>query len=161
MKSMTIGDWNRVWELAVENFVLLGDDHGPNHWRRVMGYGTLIASMTKGADVDVVKAFAMLHDCHRVHEHDDPEHGARAAEFANNLYVQRHLRFSLSQINLLCTACIGHDKGHIAKHPTIGACWDADRLDLPRVGIQPEYALMSTQAGKAAAADMQYLCPKK
>jgi hypothetical protein len=27
---------------------------------------------------------------------------------------------------------------------TVGCCWDADRLDLPRVGILPEASLMST-----------------
>ena len=28
--------------------------------------------------------------------------------------------------------------------PTVGACWDADRLDLPRVWITPDPALLST-----------------
>lgn len=31
--------------------------------------------------------------------------------------------------------------------PTIGTCWDADRMDLPRVGIQPDPQKMSTQEG--------------
>jgi uncharacterized protein len=29
---------------------------------------------------------------------------------------------------------------------TIGCCWDADRLDLPRVGIHPDANLMSTES---------------
>ena len=34
---------------------------------------------------------------------------------------------------------------------TIGTCWDADRLDLGRVGIIPSSDFMSTQAGKESA----------
>jgi hypothetical protein len=33
-------------------------------------------------------------------------------------------------------------------NPTIGCCWDADRLDLSRVGIEPDTELMSTDAGR-------------
>jgi uncharacterized protein len=33
----------------------------------------------------------------------------------------------------------------------IGMCWDADRLDLTRIGVTPDPALMSTPAGKRAA----------
>ena len=29
--------------------------------------------------------------------------------------------------------------------PTVGTCWDADRLHLPRVSIVPDPALLSTQ----------------
>ena len=34
---------------------------------------------------------------------------------------------------------------------TIGTCWDADRLDLGRVGVIPSVDFMSTHAGKKAA----------
>jgi uncharacterized protein len=34
--------------------------------------------------------------------------------------------------------------------PTIGVCWDADRLDLTRVGIMPDPEFFSTAAGKEA-----------
>ena len=34
---------------------------------------------------------------------------------------------------------------------TIGTCWDADRLDLGRVGVIPSVDFMSTQDGKEAA----------
>ncbi|MBB6018173.1 hypothetical protein HNQ04_003450 [Deinococcus radiopugnans ATCC 19172] len=32
-------------------------------------------------------------------------------------------------------ACKHHASGQTTDEPTLGACWDADRLDLPRVGI--------------------------
>jgi hypothetical protein len=36
--------------------------------------------------------------------------------------------------------------------PTIGVCWDADRLDLPRVGTRPTSDRMSTPYGKQCCA---------
>jgi hypothetical protein len=41
----------------------------------------------------------------------------------------------------------------VARHPdvTIQTCWDADRLDLGRVGIRPDPARMGTEAGKRIA----------
>ena len=44
------------------------------------------------------------------------------------------------------TGRVEHTDGTISDDPTIGCCWDADRLDLPRVGMQPDPALLSTEA---------------
>ncbi|TML82741.1 MAG: hypothetical protein E6G09_09645, partial [Actinobacteria bacterium] len=43
------------------------------------------------------------------------------------------------------------DRGLTTTNPTIGCCWDADRLDLGRVGIEPDPELMSTIAGPERA----------
>src|SRR5271157_5370311 len=49
---------------------------------------------------------------------------------------------------LLHRACAGHT--HERTHPnvTIQTCWDADRLDLGRVGITPHPSLLCTDAAK-------------
>lgn len=52
--------------------------HGLEHWSRVMVNGLRLASGT-GADVDT---FALLHDCCRHDEYEDPLHGPRAASYA-------------------------------------------------------------------------------
>ena len=39
----------------------------------------------------------------------------------------------------------------MSEHPTIGTCWDADRLDLGRVGIVPQPKFMSTAFAKEVA----------
>ena len=39
-----------------------------------------------------------------------------------------------------------HSHGHVSADPTIGTCWDADRLHLPRVWIEPDPARFSTTA---------------
>jgi hypothetical protein len=46
-------------------------------------------------------------------------------------------------------ALAGHSDGLVTDDPTIGCCWDADRLDLWRVGAPPVPALLSTEAAKA------------
>jgi uncharacterized protein len=53
-----------------------------------------------------------------------------------------------SSFELLYQACADHADGYISNDPTIGACWDADRLDLWRVGITPSPALFSTLIGR-------------
>ena len=49
---------------------------------------------------------------------------------------------------LLQYACVWHTHGLLNNDPTIGTCWDADRLDLARVGIQPDAHFMSTEFGR-------------
>jgi uncharacterized protein len=46
-----------------------------------------------------------------------------------------------------------HAEGHTSDDPTIGVCWDADRLDLGRVGMRPRARYMSTAAGRKLAGD--------
>jgi hypothetical protein len=41
--------------------------------------------------------------------------------------------------------------GQLSDDPTIGTCWDADRLDLVRVGTQSEPSYMSTEFGSEIA----------
>jgi uncharacterized protein len=61
--------------------------------------------------------------------------------------------FQLSDehLELLGYACKWHAHGRLSADPTIGTCWDADRLDLGRVGIAPEAGYMSTELGRKIA----------
>ncbi|BCU77864.1 hypothetical protein llg_25790 [Luteolibacter sp. LG18] len=124
--------------------------HGPDHWRRVERNAVLLATRT-GADVDVVRLFALFHDSRRENDGHDPEHGARgaahAAELRGTAYALDDARFELLRL-----ACTGHTDGLHHPDPTIGTCWDADRLDLGRVGMIPDPYYMSTAFGKEIAA---------
>ena len=75
----------------------------------------------------------------------DPEHGPRAAAFAAELHAEGMLAITAAQLELLQHACSEHANGFVSTDPTVGACWDADRLDLPRVWITPDPALLSTE----------------
>jgi uncharacterized protein len=94
----------------------------------------------------------VLHDSHRKNESHDPDHGKRASEWAK---VLRGDAFELPDdaFNTLCQALIWHDKGRTSDDPTIGTCWDADRLDLTRVGVKPAETFMSTGRGRSIVRD--------
>lgn len=144
-------DFPQLWEHVVAQFPLAGrSDHGAEHWRRVERNGLLLATRT-GADLIVLRLFALFHDSRRQNEFFDDDHGKRGAQFAASL---RGTLFELSDdsFELLHTACAGHTDGHHHAHPTIGTCWDADRLDLGRVGIIPDPEFMSTDFGREIAA---------
>ena len=123
--------------------------HGLSHWKRVKKYGLRIASYS-GADVTVVKLFALFHDAARLNNDIDEDHGQRAAELAKEL---RNILYTLddSRFYLLFEACRYHADGFISSDPTIGTCWDADRLDLWRVHVQPDEKRMNTVRGKELA----------
>ena len=53
--------------------------------------------------------------------------------------------------HLLCEACRLHITIHKTGDPTIDACFDADRLDLWRVGIIPDPKRMATDIGAQLA----------
>jgi uncharacterized protein len=58
--------------------------------------------------------------------------------------------FELSdrEFQLLHRACAGHTHERIHPDVTIQTCWDADRLDLGRVGITPSPYYLNTEAAK-------------
>jgi uncharacterized protein len=123
--------------------------HGPSHWRRVESFGLDIAERS-GADIVVVRLFALLHDACRRNDGDDLEHGPRAAAMLYRI-VPSVFAIDPKRFELLEHAVRHHTSGLISDDPTIGACWDADRLDIGRVGIAPDARYMSTPAGRQMA----------
>jgi len=123
--------------------------HGPAHWRRVERNGLLLATRT-GADVSVVRLFALFHDSRRENDGWDAGHGARGAEYAATL---RGALYDLpdDHFELLRYACVWHTDAEHHDDPTIATCWDADRLDLGRVGVIPAPEFMSTDFGRRIA----------
>ena len=122
--------------------------HGPAHWLKVAQNGKTLAEATDGADASVAQMFGLLHDCERRNDEHDPQHGPRAAVFAQKLFDQGKLPLTEPQLSLLKLACERHDLGEVSDDPTLGVCWDADRLELPRVGIRPDPKFFSTAAGR-------------
>ena len=109
--------------------------HGIVHWARVLENGLKLADET-GADREVVSLFALFHDSRRINEYTDPDHGRRGAAYAETL---RGRLFDLNDAGfaLLQQACDLHTDGLIEGEITLQTCWDADRLDLGRVGVTP------------------------
>ncbi len=120
--------------------------HGPAHWLRVLANGRALAALTPGANPALVELFALLHDSRRQDEDLDLGHGERAAAFAQTLADEGLLTLPAADLTLLATACAGHEHGQTSPNPSIGCCWDADRLELSRLNRRPKPALLSTQA---------------
>ncbi len=143
-------DWLEAAKKEFEKTYVLGKQsyHGPWHWEKVEKNALALAKKTKGADKEVVQLFALIHDTKRENEDQDPEHGHRSAKYAEMLFNMGKFPITKQQLYLLMEACKYHNDGKVSNNPTIGVCWDADRLDLTRVGIIPDPELLSTQAGK-------------
>lgn len=123
--------------------------HGVVHWARVLENGRKLAATT-GANVEVVSLFAVFHDSRRENDGDDCGHGGRGAELAAKL---RGRLFDLpdAEFDLLSRACERHTGGRTDPDVTALTCWDADRLDLGRVGVVPAPRYLCTAAAKAPA----------
>jgi len=118
--------------------------HGLGHWARVLDNGMKIAE-TNGANVKVIQAFALLHDCCRENEYGDSKHGFRAAQL-----ICKYFKNSLNNFEsyLLYEACSLHTQNRTHLNLTVRTCFDADRLDLPRVGIAVDPKQLCTDEGK-------------
>jgi uncharacterized protein len=120
--------------------------HGVVHWARVLENGLTLAKRT-GANVAVVTLFALFHDCRRINDGWDDDHGLRGAQFAQSLRGT-HIDLADAEFRLLYEACRLHTDGHVKADVTIQTCWDSDRLDLGRVGITPAPHRLCTDAAR-------------
>jgi uncharacterized protein len=134
--------------------------HGEDHWKRVGAAGLALLPETPGADASLVLLFALFHDSMRVNDSIDPMHGPRAAVLARDL---RGGPYDLGdeEMELLAFACEEHTNGKLGENQTVGVCWDADRLNLWRVGFEPDPRFLSTEAARsekriAWARDLQH-----
>lgn len=132
---------------AIKRFRMNQDGiHGVAHWKRVLENGRYLGKHGE-ANLRVVEAFALLHDCCRESDGLDRDHGRRAAEFAAAL-DREILGLNGEERELLCFACENHEKGRTTEDLTVGVCWDSDRLDLGRVGIVPNPKYLSTERAR-------------
>ena len=120
--------------------------HGVPHWARVLENGRRLSKVT-GARRDIVELFAVFHDSRRINEGIDSGHGRRGAELAREL---RGVVYDLDDeaFGLLIQACDLHTEGYLDADITVQTCWDADRLDLGRVGITPRAEKLCTEGAK-------------
>lgn len=145
-KTMTLISSALLALLRAEFALDLNGVHGEAHWKRVRDTGLRLAERT-GADTRVVELFAYLHDVKRESDGFDREHGARAAAFVETLDASWLLVPTLARQQLIY-ACRLHTAGLIEADVTVQTCWDADRLDLGRVGIRPNPRLLCTAAAR-------------
>jgi uncharacterized protein len=122
--------------------------HGSAHWARVRNNG-LALSEHNGANVRVIEAFSVIHDSCRLSDGHDPDHGPRAAAFASSINATL-LKLGPKELAELIDACTHHTRGiTVGFSITVLTCWDADRLDLGRVGIVPKPEFLCTEIARS------------
>lgn len=121
--------------------------HGVVHWARVLENGLRLAD-ENGAVPDVVTLFALFHDARRQSDGHDWGHGLRGAKLAKRLRG-RAFELNDADFELLYRACEHHTEGRFDESVTVCTCWDADRLDLGRVGITPDPKYLCTPEGRS------------
>ncbi len=150
----------RLREFAIQHSKL-GDYsiHGISHWDRVARNADALS--TSDVDSLVVKAFAYIHDVERINESDDLQHGPRAALLVDEIRSSVLSFLNDQEIEQLKEACRLHTLRHKTEDATINACFDADRLDLGRVGITPNPDKMATVQGCILAEKMMEVNPEE
>jgi uncharacterized protein len=124
--------------------------HGYQHWARVRENGLRLAGIN-GADKTIVELFAFLHDSARNDDGRDGDHGKRAVEVIRALHG-RYFSLSADDLARQEYACAYHtftrpDNARTSDL-TIFTCWDADRLDIGRVGSEIKPGLLFTAAAR-------------
>lgn len=144
---------------ALQNFIFEdriydSDIHGIVHWRQVEFNGLLMAPQL-GADIEVVRLFAIFHDSKRMDDGYDETHGPRGAEFAKLCRERKLFQIDDARFEKLYHACKFHTTESHSGDATIDVCYDSDRLDLGRVGIYPDPDKLATEPGKKIARKLQ------
>lgn len=139
----------------------LGETHGLSHWQRVERNGIILSTengaIRQDVNIKVVRFFAYLHDKCRLNDLADLEHGVRSADMLSTIRGTILKDFTDEEVALLEKACRYHTTEHRTGIPTVDVCFDADRLDLERVGIVPNPKLMATEQGAYYAANIHLI----
>ena len=143
-------DFAAIMEHAFANRPFISEVHGIEHWHQVEFNGLLLAPRT-GADIDVVRLFAIFHDSKRFDDGHDRDHGLRGAEFARECREAKLFEIEDERFEKLYHACKFHTHERRNDDVTISTCYDADRLDLGRVGFPLDPQKMATSFGSQIA----------
>ena len=137
-------------EYAIKH-TIMGDNsvHGISHWDRVSKNADSL--WTSDVNLLVVKAFAYIHDVEREDDGYDLLHGPRAAALVDEIRDTELAFLNDDEILQLKKACELHTTTLRTEDATVNACFDADRLDLGRVGITPNPDKMATAQGQIIA----------
>ena len=139
--------------LRQETAFITSPIHGAKHWQTVERNGHYLANFND-ADKVVLSYFAYFHDCMRENEGRDKGHGPRGAVFA--MKHRDIIELNDVQFKQLTDACKGHTYGTRPECITINTCWDADRLDLGRVGIAPDSSYLHNEEAKRIADECDF-----
>ena len=93
-------DWKKLRQFSIARWPKeMGTTHGIEHWDRVAKFGEML--YVDGVDINVVVAFAYLHDVERINNYVDDMHGQRASMLVDSI---RHNYYETLMMNkFLCS----------------------------------------------------------
>ncbi len=109
--------------------------HGKEHAKRVLDFALKLSALFQDVDKKVIVVSALLHDCGRVNDWDDPEHGKRSAVFAKEFILKHKINIDAS---LVAKCIIGHVLDVSGKEIECKIIADADKLDRLRFRYGPD-----------------------
>ncbi len=121
--------------------------HGISHLRRVAILSGRLANAV-GEVVEAAVVMGFLHDCARKNDGNDLEHAHDSAVLARELTERFYPHLDVDRI---CDAIEGHAGGEVTTDPLSACLWDADRLELKRIGRTIDLDLLSTKVAKRLA----------
>ena len=155
----------RVWEYRCCE----GSTHGRQHWAQVH---KLVLALSEQLQLKpwaqaCVEVFAWTHELARKNDATEEQHSLESSEYFLRISSRIFPELDTRQRKLIALAIAHHADGTTAwEHildkgnpiadledsclaDILGCCWDADRLDLLRMGVIPESKIMSTSAWQA------------
>ena len=149
-----------LFELVKNNFKLdLYGVHGIYHWQRVYKNTQILSTYYK-INSPVFELFALFHDSKRENEYSDIHHGVRASEFVEKLIKEKKIILDENDKNRLLYAISNHtitdEENSLFNDLIVKICFDADRLDLGRVGVEPEEKYMMTDFAKKLVREKKF-----
>lgn len=133
---------------VIESFYLqlFNGVHGIDHWTRVLQNGIILCDKNPNLNKNIIIAFSFFHDVGRTREDDEPIHGYNGGR--RLLKYKYKINLTKEEIDKCYEACVDHTHTRHHKDPQIAACWDADRLDLYRVGVMPDVDYLNLEESK-------------
>lgn len=129
--------------------------HGEQHWKCVAIMGFWLArNGGVPTSLSFLTTFAQMHDIMRDNDDEDPDHGLRAS----SLFMQMVIHPGIAEYppydplteDMIYALARHAGTAHARTHTNymVGLCWDADRLLLRRVGIDPVDRYLSTEIAR-------------
>ena len=135
-------DFNKALRIA-EIHMKANVIHGINHVLRALIYAKIMASKICPQNMNDILLGVILHDIGRRNDGVDQGHPLRGAILAKRLLKDNWPNADKERI---LYAIEHHHKGLVTSDPVVGIIWDADRLDLGRVGLKIDTRRLSTIA---------------
>lgn len=119
--------------------------HGIKHLRKVAYLaGRFATCLNTNIEAAVIGGY--LHDCARIDDGVGNHHAHKSAVLAEKILNEIYPNYVESKT--IYNAIYSHADGLISDDKIIGCVWDADRLNLIRLGIIPQLDLLSTPVAR-------------